>query len=418
MKIIHTSDWHLGHSLYNYDRSEEQQAFLDQLRDLVGKEKPDVLLVCGDVYHTTTPSSATQKMYTDGLLAIHQASPGTQIIVTAGNHDSCARLDIDRNLWQHFNVSVIGSIARHEDRSTDWDRHIIEIKSPQGVLTGYIAAVPHVYPQNFPSENGTLPRDERQHAFFQTLLNRVAEKNNQQLPVILTAHLAVCEKNGNEPDEEIIGGMDTLPVEELGLGYDYLALGHIHYPHVVQSGTPTVAYCGSPIAVDFDEDYPHSVSVVEINRHGDLPEIRYCRIDNPRPLSTIPQKPSDVATALEELEQLPAHRKDYIRVNLKADRTITPDIQERIHGILQDKDSRFCYIKINREEMNRMQHRSEMSIEELKQKSPVEIARLYYEEREGNSMETELCQLINEAWQCVLQKNKEEEKQPNTGNRL
>lgn len=401
MKIIHTSDWHLGHSLYNYDRSEEQQAFLNQLRDLVAEEKPDALLVCGDVYHTTTPSSATQKMYTDGLLAIHQASPDTRIIITAGNHDSCAKLDIDRSLWQHFNVSVIGGIARHEDRSTDWEKHIIEITDARGETVGYVAAVPHVYPQNFPAEEN-VAREERQHAFFQSLLDQVKEKNTTLLPVILTAHLAVGEKTEEKPDDRIIGGMDTLPVEELGEGYDYLALGHIHYPHIVKKDYPMIAYCGSPIAVDFDEDYPHSVSVVETSRHGELPTVRYLEIENPRPLSTIPHTPSDVETALKELELLPDDRKDYIRVNLKADRHLTPDIQERILGTLRDKNSRFCYIKINREEINREQHRREMSIEELKQKSPVEIARLYYEEQEGAPMEEELCRLLNETWQSVL----------------
>lgn len=400
MKIIHTSDWHLGHSLYNYNRSEEQQAFLDQLRDIVAEEKPDALLVCGDVYHTTTPSSSTQKMYTDGLLAIHQASPDTQIIITAGNHDSCAKLDIDRNLWQHFNVSVIGSIARHEDRSTNWEEHIIGITDSRGETVGYVAAVPHVYPQNFPAAEGVAP-EERQQAFFQSLLDQVQERNTARLPVILTAHLAVGESAGNESDDRIIGGMDTLPVEELGQGYDYLALGHIHYPHLVKKDYPMIAYCGSPVAVDFDEDYPHSVSVVETDRHGDLPTVRYIEIRNPRPLSTIPHTPSDTDSALEELKRLPDDRKDYIRVNLKADRSLTPDIQERILSVLREKDCRFCYIKINREEIKRQQQR-EMSIEELKQKSPVEIARMYYQEKEGAPMEEELCQLLNEAWQSVL----------------
>lgn len=62
MKILHTSDWHLGHTLYNYDRSLEQKTFLRQLADIVAQEKPDVMVVSGDIYHYSTPSAGTQKM--------------------------------------------------------------------------------------------------------------------------------------------------------------------------------------------------------------------------------------------------------------------------------------------------------------------------------------------------------------------
>ena len=112
MKILHTSDWHLGHALYNYDRSEEQICFLNQLTGIVQEEQPDVMVVSGDIYHYSTPSAATQKMYTDGLLRIHQACPSMTIVVTAGNHDSSSKLEIDSNLWDHFRVKVIGHIER------------------------------------------------------------------------------------------------------------------------------------------------------------------------------------------------------------------------------------------------------------------------------------------------------------------
>lgn len=401
MKIIHTSDWHLGHSLYNYDRSEEQQDFLEQLRLIVGREQPDVLLICGDIYHTTTPASGTQKMYTDGLLAIHQASPHTQIIVTAGNHDSCARLEIDRNLWQHFHVTVIGSIARKADRTTDWDHHIIEIKDKEGKLLGYVGAVPHAYPHNFPSENGALEREERQPAFFQGLLDHIGERNTLQLPVILTAHLAVREDNGESVDKEIIGGMDTVPVDQLGTGYDYLALGHIHYPHCIRNGYPVAAYSGSPLAVDFDEDYPHSVTLLETERHGETPRLQRIEIINPRPLTTLPHQAADLEEALHALEEWPDHKKDYIRVHVKAGRSVTPDVVERIIQIMKNKNSRYCYIKINKETGTGKREGHNLSIEELKQKSPMEIARLYYEEKEGMPMEDDFARMMQEAWQQV-----------------
>ena len=77
MKILHTSDWHLGHTLYNYDRTAEQQAFLRQLTRIVTEEQPDAMVVSGDIYHYSSPAAATQKMYTDAMLNIHQACPGS-----------------------------------------------------------------------------------------------------------------------------------------------------------------------------------------------------------------------------------------------------------------------------------------------------------------------------------------------------
>ena len=87
MKILHTSDWHLGHTLYNYDRTVEQQAFLRQLTRIVTEEQPDAMVVSGDIYHYSSPAAATQKMYTDAMLNIHQACPEMTIVVTAGNHE-------------------------------------------------------------------------------------------------------------------------------------------------------------------------------------------------------------------------------------------------------------------------------------------------------------------------------------------
>lgn len=81
MKIIHTSDWHLGQQLFDYDRSEEQRDFLRQLRDRVAAEQPDALLVSGDVFHYCSPSASAQRLYTDALVALHETCPSMQIVI-------------------------------------------------------------------------------------------------------------------------------------------------------------------------------------------------------------------------------------------------------------------------------------------------------------------------------------------------
>ena len=143
MKILHTSDWHLGHTLYNYDRSHEQQAFLQQLTRIVAEEMPDAMVVSGDIYHYSTPSAATQKMYTDGMLEIHRACPGMTIVVTAGNHDSSSKLEIDSSLWNHFGVKVVGNIERTREE-VNLEKHIVEVIDEAAALKGYIIAVPQI----------------------------------------------------------------------------------------------------------------------------------------------------------------------------------------------------------------------------------------------------------------------------------
>lgn len=214
MKILHTSDWHLGHTLYNYDRTEEQKAMLRQMADIVEIERPDVFILCGDVYHTSQPSAAVQTMFTEALIDIRDANPDMTIVVTAGNHDSGTKHEIFRTPWKALKVHTIGRV----DKDNIYE-HIIEIPGK-----GYILAVPYCNERCIPE------------GFFQSLLDTVGEKNEAGLPVIMTAHTSVkgCNIAGHDNTSEFtVGGIDYLDIDQLGEGYDYLALGHIHHAQYV-----------------------------------------------------------------------------------------------------------------------------------------------------------------------------------------
>lgn len=390
MKILHTSDWHLGHTLYNYDRSQEQQAFLSQLATIVAEEKPDALLVSGDIYHYSAPAAATQRMYTDAMLEIHHAHPEMVIVVTAGNHDSCSKLEIDSSLWHHFGVKVIGNIERTKEE-VNLEKHLIEVKN-EGELKGYIVAVPHVYPQNFPMLDTETPREQRQARFFQTLLDEVEKLNMQHLPVILMAHLSIKGSDRSGHDESI-GGIEYVPLTSLGNGYDYLALGHIHCPQNIKGSNHRARYCGTPLPVSFDESYPHSVSIVEI-RQGEEPDIRTCEIKNLMPLLTLPRDPISFEDALKLLEEYPEEAPAYIRLNVSIKDYLTPDCNERASNATRGKACKFCYIKSSREQTTTDNPSRHISIQEMQEMSPLEIAKLYYQEAEGEEMDEELCGLM------------------------
>lgn len=399
MKILHTSDWHLGHSLYNYDRTAEQQAFLEQLARIAATEEPDVLVVSGDIYHYSTPSAATQKMYTEGMLHIHRACPEMRMIVTAGNHDSSSKLEIDSSLWKHFGVNVVGSIERCQEK-VNLEKHILEIKDKEGNRKGYVIAVPHIYPQNFPALDADTPREERASRFFQTLLDETRKRNTEGLPVVLMAHLTI-EGSDRTGHSESIGGIESIGLRELGEGYDYLALGHIHCPQEVKGSNRRARYCGTPLPVSFDETYPHSVSIIELDGHEE-PQIRTVKIENPIPLVTLPREPKPFEEVLKELEEYPADKQVYLRLNVLLDGNyLAPDCHERVLNTTKGKACKYCYIKSTREKLTAETDKKHLSIQEIQAKSPLDIAKLYYRETEGEEMDEELCELMSEVLRQV-----------------
>ena len=381
MKILHTSDWHLGHVLYGYDRTDEQQAMLDQMVSIVAEQKPDVFLLCGDVYHTSQPSAAVQTMLTDGMVSIHNAHPQMKIVMTAGNHDSGTKHEIFRTPWRALGVYAIGQLEKE-----NMDEHIIEVPEK-----GYVIAVPYANERNIPD------------GFFQQLLDRVAERNTEGLPVVLTAHTTVkgCDFTGHDHASEYsVGGIDSFELEQMGDGYDYLALGHIHHEQFVHTGKHNVRYCGTPLAVSFDENFPHSVSMVEIERHGDTPTIEKIEIENPRPLVTLPTEgAASWEEAKELLEKFPDDIPAYLRLNVEIDDFLPVEANEEAASLAKRKQCRFCYINAKRK-MDRQSEVKVLTVQEFQEENPVEIAKRYAE-YSGICFDEELESMFKEAMAMV-----------------
>ncbi len=390
-KFIHTSDWHLGQNFYGYDRSEEQADFLRQLVDIVSQHQPDALLVSGDIFHTAAPSSAAVTLYVNAMLDIHNASPTMAIVVIAGNHDSASRLQCDSRLWELAGVRVLGGIARDSEGLADLDRHIIHVKGK-----GFVAAVPFAYPASYPLVNEEhVGSDQRQSVYFQSLLDCVHAQNPAQLPVVLMAHLAV---NGSDFTGHEVGMMECVEVGVLGNGYDYAALGHIHRP---QDVSERARYCGTPLAVSFDEQCEHSVSIVEIDAHGSMPRVTTECIENIKPLRTIPAGPPvDFEAALEQLQVLVPDERAYVRLNVLVDRYLPNGAQERAALAVADKQCRFCEIK--KTATVEVSHAvSQMTMEEFNHKHPIEVAQQFYLEKYQREMTDEEKEMFNYVYRLV-----------------
>lgn len=361
VKILHTSDWHMGHTLYNYDRTEEQVSMLQQIADIVQEHKPDLFLLSGDVYHTAQPSAAVQTLFTNALMEIHDANPSMVIVMTAGNHDSGAKHDIFKIPWKALNVHTFGNIdvSKLEDL-------IVEIPGKASVI-----AVPYIHQRNLPK------------GFYQNLLDKAIENDDAQLPIIMMAHTTVkgCDYSGHDnASEYTVGSIDSYDLEDMGTGYDYLALGHIHHAQFVRGGNRRVRYSGAPIPISFDENYPHSVSIVEIDKHGETPKVNDIEISNCHPLVTLP---TEGATTWEKAKDLLANFPDdieaYIRLNVLVEDFLPPEANVEAKNITREKKCRFCLINAQRLK-SRSEDAKTMSIQEFKEEKPMEIARRYAED--------------------------------------
>ena len=407
MKILHTSDWHLGHTLHDHDREEEQRDFLHQLVAIIEQERPDAMVVCGDIFDRPQPPLWARELYTETLLKIHDCYPSIQMVITAGNHDSKSSLQLEGKVWERLNICVIGQVERNADGSVNLGRHIVPVKDGNGVLLGFIIAVPHIYESAFPVLAEEVPADQREAYFYQTLLDETARRNPQGLPVVLTAHTAVSGSNFAGHDvSNYIGGIDTVGQETFGTGYDYLALGHIHQPQNLSGNGPIARYCGTPITLHFDEHGNHGVSIVNLEKNQN-PVIEHITIKNCRPLLTIPHEAAPFNEVLADLEALPDNEKSYLRLHVLLNSPLPPNYIVSIQQILQEKQAKYCCIKTEiPEEKEDTQKSTPRSFDPDNMPAPLELAKIHYQNLYHTEMKHELVEMLEEAIRNV-QKHQE-----------
>lgn len=367
MKLIHSSDWHIGQQFYNYDRSGEHLDFFSRLTEMVRAQQPDALLVSGDVFHSGVPSAASRKLYTDSMIQLHKSCPSMQIVVTAGNHDSSSNLEAEGRLWDLAQVKVIGRFTKPED-------HIVTVFR-DGVPAGYVVALPHAYPQNIPDYTEASERSDRLGAFAREAVSRIPADG---LPVVVMAHTTVSGFDYSEKLENV-GTIDTVKLDSFGGGFDYLALGHIHMPQSSQSGHCIARYCGSPIPVSFSEDFTHSVSLVELHSRGELPVVQELEVRSSIPVKTVPFQPMNLEDTLDYISKHPFEEKCYVRVQIALDTYLPVDCAERVSRAVAAAGALYCQIKPVRSVLSQSSvEATAMDVSQLRESDPLDIARKYY----------------------------------------
>lgn len=401
MRILHTSDWHLGQSFKDFDRTEEHEAFLDKLYWIAAEKRPDAIVVSGDIFDTPTPPVAAQELYNSKMISLSKL--GIPIVVTAGNHDSASRLEVNGPLWRKFNLTVVGKV-QYNDGTLCPDRNIVEIPGK-----GFVVALPYIYKNYYPDipDRPDATVEERMEYFHNIFTMRVAQLNTAKLPVVMMAHLAVAENIAKTEYSERAANMEFCSVKSMGQGWDYLALGHIHRPS--GKNNVRVRYCGSPIPLSFDETSPRSVSIVEIEQHGATPVIETVEIPMMRKMLTIPAEPKPLSDAIAELRQLNPDEDCYVRLNLLISDTVEGSASARASEALSGKQARYSGTTVSRiatENTADAQPQTQISVANIND-DPMAIAKAYYLQKYNTEMSDELTQLLQSAIDETINQNRE-----------
>jgi DNA repair protein SbcD/Mre11 len=280
VRLIHTSDWHLGRSFHQVGLLDAQAAHLDHLVDVVRSERVDAVLVSGDVYDRAMPSPDTVALLSETLVRLVDA--GTQVIVSSGNHDSATRLGFASGLLERAGVHVRTSVA--------------DIGRP--VLVGDVAVHPLPYLEPALAAE-RLGATERTHAgVLRAAMQRVrADATRRGGRTVVMAHAFVTGATTSDSERDIsVGGVSAVPPEAFA-GADYAALGHLHGRQQVAEH---VRYSGSPVAMSFSEARHTKVSLL-VDLSGAEPVVEEVAAPVARPLAVL-------RGSLEHLLADPAHR--------------------------------------------------------------------------------------------------------------
>lgn len=257
MKLLHTSDWHLGRTLHGRRRYEEFEAFLHWLITTMTEQGAEVLLVAGDIFDTTAPSNRAQQLYYRFLCQV-AATGCRHVVIVAGNHDSPSFLNAPRELLRALNVHVIGN-------SIDPQDEVLVLRDGQGTPELIVCAVPYLRDRDIRQvEAGETVADKERKLLdgIRGHYAAVAELAQQQrvtlgadIPIVATGHLFTAggqTVDGDGVRELYVGSLAHITAGVFDPCFDYVALGHLHVPQKVNH-SEIIRYSGSPLPMGFGE---------------------------------------------------------------------------------------------------------------------------------------------------------------------
>ena len=335
MKIICTSDWHLGNLFHGNDRLPEHRHFLSWLLARIKEQHPDALLIAGDIFDNGNPSAAAQSAYYEFLADATETCPDMNVVIIAGNHDSASRLEAPRALLTRHKVEIRGNIHRswvaNEDGGNwviNYDDLMIPINGSDG-SQAIVLTVPYLRSDVVQNANYS----EGVNTILRELTAKAREKYRDS-PLIMIAHMYAKGADIAKSDASekiVIGGQEEVNMQGWDEHPNYFACGHIHKRQHIWN-TDWAHYSGSVLPMSFAEkDYHHGVDMVTIE-NGTKPQIEFLEYEPQHKLMFLPETEEELTPK-------------------KLEKRINAELQDRTEDKLDDN---FVYLvlKVTLEKVN------------------------------------------------------------------
>lgn len=337
MRIIHTSDWHLGQYFFTKTRAQEHQQFLDWLLAQIREQQVDAVIVAGDIFDTGSPPSYARELYNRFIVAIRDTQ--CQLIILGGNHDSVATLNESKSLLACLNTTVIANVH------TETPQAPIILYQKNHTPGALLCAIPYLRPRDMINSKSGQSGADKQGALkeaiadyyqrqYQAALD-LRKQLNVNIPIIATGHLTTIGASVSDSVREIyIGTLEAFNAT-LFPPFDYIALGHIHRPQRVNK-SGHIRYSGSPIPLSFDESAQQkSVCLIDFEQDK-LAEMTLLPIPEFQLLRTLSGSLQEIATQLEKLATQYNEMDTTIWLDIEVStRDYLSDIQTRIQELTQ-----------------------------------------------------------------------------------
>lgn len=337
MRIIHTSDWHLGQYFFTKTRAQEHQQFLDWLLAQIREQQVDAVIVAGDIFDTGSPPSYARKLYNRFVVAIRDTQ--CQLIILGGNHDSVATLNESKSLLACLNTTVIANVH------TETPQAPIILYQKNHTPGALLCAIPYLRPRDMINSKSGQSGADKQGALkeaiadyyqrqYQAALD-LRKQLNVNIPIIATGHLTTIGASVSDSVREIyIGTLEAFNAT-LFPPFDYIALGHIHRPQRVNK-SGHIRYSGSPIPLSFDESAQQkSVCLIDFEQDK-LAEMTLLPIPEFQLLRTLSGSLQEIATQLEKLATQYNEMDTTIWLDIEVStQDYLSDIQNRIQELTQ-----------------------------------------------------------------------------------
>lgn len=376
MKLIHLSDLHLGKRVNEFSMLEDQQYILEEILRIIDSEKPDGVLIAGDVYDKTVPSAEAVTLLDEFLVQLSKRD--TQTFLISGNHDSAERLAFGGRLMEQSGIHIArvynGVLAplTLRDEYGPVDLYLLPFLRPVQVRRFFPESEIATYTEAMAAVLGAADIDK-------------THRN------VLVTHQFVTGAQTCDSEELSVGGTDNVDVSVFD-DFDYVALGHIHGPQKI--GRETVRYCGTPLKYSFSEvGHKKSVTVVELAEKGSV-AIRTVPLVPKRDMSELRGAYNELM--LRENYEGKPFRNDYLRITL----TDEEDIPNAVNNL------RTVYPYIMRLDYDNRRTRTESHVdgaEQVERKRPLTLLEEFYESQNGQPMSEEqrrfAKQLMERIWE-------------------